>query len=71
MNRVISQVATVAAPRTQRGEADRRQVSGSEQYEVSYFAARHGLTMNEARNIIRQADGSRERAGQLAVKFKS
>jgi len=39
---------------------DRSRVSGSEPYEVEYFAQRHGITMEQARELIRQHGGNRE-----------
>jgi hypothetical protein len=34
------------------GEQDRARVSGSEDYEVRYFADKHGLSMDAARELI-------------------
>ena len=51
-----------------RGEADRSRVSGSEQYEVKYFAEKHGISMDRAREIIREAGNDRARADALASK---
>jgi hypothetical protein len=53
--------------KTKRGRAaDRRRIALSQAYEVSYFARKHSLTAAEAREIIKQARGSREKANQLA-----
>jgi len=46
--------------------ADRRRIAGGQAYEVSYFARKHGLTAAEARDIIKQARGNREKANKLA-----
>lgn len=35
-----------------RGAQDRRQVSGSEEHEVRYFAEQNGVSMDEARKLI-------------------
>jgi len=51
-----------------RGEPDRSRVSGSEAYEVEYFARKHGISMDRAREIIRQAGNDRARADRLAAK---
>ncbi len=51
-----------------RGEADRSRVSGSEPYEVEYFAGKHNITMERARAIIREAGNDRAKADQLAGK---
>jgi hypothetical protein len=49
-----------------RGGQDRAKVSGSEPYEVEYFANKHGISMDRAREIIRQAGNDRAKADQLA-----
>jgi hypothetical protein len=49
-----------------RGPRDRAKVSGSEPYEVGYFAKKHGITTERAREIIHEAGNSREKADQLA-----
>lgn len=50
--------------KTQAAGHDR--LSGTPQYDVSYFAARHGITAAEARRIIDQAGGNRNWADELA-----
>jgi Protein of unknown function (DUF3606) len=57
--------------KTKRGRAaDRRRLALGQAYEVSYFARKHGLTAAEARRIINQAGGSREKANRLAERKK-
>jgi hypothetical protein len=49
--------------KTNRGRAaDRRRIATGQAYEVSYFARKRGLTAAEARDIIKQARGNREKA---------
>lgn len=60
----------MADDKSKRGAADRRRVSTSEPYEVSYFARKHGLTKDEATKIVKQAGGDREKANALAEKKK-
>lgn len=48
------------------GEPDRSRVSGSEPYEVSYFAQKHGLSMDQARALIRQHGNDREELDRAA-----
>src|SRR5690606_26206091 len=48
------------------GAQDRSRVAAGQQYEVAYFAEKHGLTMDDARAIIEQAGPSREKADELA-----
>lgn len=42
------------------GHQDRTQVSGSEDYEVSYFAQKHGLSMEAARELIARHGNDRD-----------
>jgi hypothetical protein len=35
-----------------RGQRDRRRVSASEPYEVGYFARKHGISEEQARQLI-------------------
>jgi len=45
-------------------------VAGGEQYEVAYFAAKHGIPADEARKIISKAGPSREKADSAAEEHK-
>jgi hypothetical protein len=51
------------------GEPDRSRVSGSEDYEVQHFAQKHGITAQQARDLIAKHGNDRETldaaAGQL------
>ena len=40
------------------GSADRSKVSDSEQYEVAYFAKKHGITQAQARALIKRHGNS-------------
>lgn len=42
------------------GEPDRSRVSGSEEYEVQYFAEQAGITMDQARELIRRHGNDRD-----------
>ena len=53
--------------KTLRGEPDRSRVSGSEPYEVEYFARKHGISTDRAKEIIREAGNDREKADRLAA----
>jgi hypothetical protein len=44
----------MADDKTKRGAADRRRVSGSQPYEVAYFAKKHGITQAQARALIKK-----------------
>jgi Protein of unknown function (DUF3606) len=50
----------MADDRRKRGSADRSRVSGSEPYEVAYFAKKHGITQAQARALIKKHGNSRK-----------
>lgn len=52
--------------KTDPGAQDRARVGGGQDHEVQHFAERYGLTPDEAREIIREAGPSREKAEELA-----
>ena len=52
------------------GEPDRSRVSGSEDYEVRYFAAKNGLTMEEARSLIAKHGNNRKALDEAARELK-
>lgn len=45
---------------------DRAKVSSSEQYEVQHFADKNGISTDQARDIIKDAGNSREKADAAA-----
>jgi hypothetical protein len=47
--------------KSKRGGPDRRRVAGEEPFEVNYFARKHGITAEQALNII-------DRAGRAATR---
>jgi hypothetical protein len=53
-----------------RGAADRRTVSKSEGYELRYFARKHGITAEQARNLIDRVGDNREKLNQAAERLK-
>jgi hypothetical protein len=52
------------------GEPDRSRVSGSEPYEVSYFAQKHALSTEQARELIDKHGNDRETLDREAEKMK-
>lgn len=52
------------------GEPDRGRVSGSEEYEVRYFADKHGISMDQARALIRQHGNRRDALDRAAEQLK-
>jgi hypothetical protein len=49
---------------------DRAKVSNEEQYEVGYFAQKHGISATKAREIIERAGPSRKAADDAAMQAK-
>jgi hypothetical protein len=45
---------------------DRSRVSGSERYEVSYFAEKHGISSDQARELIERHGNDRETLDRAA-----
>lgn len=52
------------------GEPDRSRVSGSEDYEVRYFADKHGISMDQARDLIARHGNQREALDRAAEQVK-
>lgn len=52
------------------GEPDRSRVSGSEPYEVSYFAQKHGISAEQARELIATHGNDQETLDREAEKLK-
>jgi hypothetical protein len=59
----------MADDKSKRGGADRRTVSASEGYEVSYFARKHGITAQQARDLIKEVGNNREKLNAAAEKL--
>ena len=51
------------------GEPDRSRVSGSQAYEVHHFAKAHGLSVDQARKLIRKHGKDRETLNREARKL--
>lgn len=49
---------------------DRSRVSGSEDYEVRYFADENGISMDQARELIRTHGNDRETLNEAARQLK-
>ena len=57
--------------KSQVGEPDRSRVAGDEEYEVNYLASKHGLSAQQARQLIARLGNDREKLDQAAEKLKS
>jgi hypothetical protein len=60
----------MADDKKKRGAQDRRRVSGSEGYEVSYFARKHGISKQQAEDLIKRIGGDRDKLNAAAEKLK-
>lgn len=56
--------------KSKRGGIDRKRVAAGEGYEVRYFARKHGLSRDEARELIKQIGNDREKLNAAAEKRK-
>jgi hypothetical protein len=57
--------------KTKVGGQDRSRVAGNEPYEVSYFAQKHGISAEQARELIGKHGNDRETLDREAEKLKS
>ncbi len=55
--------------KSKRGKADRSRVAGNEGYEVNYFANKHGITREQARNLIKKVGSNRDKLNKAAEKL--
>jgi len=53
------------------GERDRNRVAAGEDYEVEDFAQKHGLTMQQARELIARVGNDRARLDAAAAAMKA
>lgn len=53
------------------GQPDRSRVSGSEDYEVRYFADEAGISVDQARELIQRHGNDRETLMEAAKSLKS
>ena len=60
----------MADDKSKRGGADRRRVAAGEGYEVNYFARKHGITKQEAEDLIKKVGNDREKLNAAAAKLK-
>ena len=53
-----------------RGAQDRARVSGEQEYEVRYFADKHGISVEQAQELIDRHGNSREKLDAAAERLK-
>ena len=56
--------------KTKQGQQDRSRVAGGEPYEVAYFASKHGLTQEQARDLIARIGNDRAKLDAAAEAMK-
>jgi len=56
--------------KTNRGEPDRSRVAGSEDYEVQYFAEKHGISVDQARGLIAMHGNNRDALDKAATAMR-
>jgi hypothetical protein len=61
----------MADDKTKRGKSDRRRVSAGDSYEVTFFAKKHSIAVEDAERIIEQTGGNRAEADAEAAKLKA
>lgn len=54
--------------KTKQDGRDRSQIAGDEPYEVQYFAEKHGIRMNKARELIDKFGNDRDALEREATK---
>jgi hypothetical protein len=57
--------------KSKRGAQDRVKVSGSEAYEVEYFAQKHGITRDQAQALMKKHGSNRAQLDAEAQKLKT
>jgi len=61
----------MADDKSKRGAGDRARVAGGEGYEVSYFARKHDITTQQAKNLIKKVGNDREKLNEAAAKLNN
>ncbi len=60
----------MADEKTTRGRnQDRERVAGGQEYEVEYFARKHGISAEQARELIKQNGNNRDTLDREAAKL--
>jgi hypothetical protein len=53
-----------------RGKRDRKKVARGQGYEVSYFARKHGISIQQARDLIDRVGNDRDKLNEAATGLK-
>ncbi|WP_022682148.1 DUF3606 domain-containing protein [Sphingobium bisphenolivorans] len=60
----------MADNKTKRGGTDRSRVAASEGYEVNYFARKHKITAEQARELIKKVGNDRDKLNAAAAQVR-
>jgi hypothetical protein len=60
----------MADSKTNRSGRDRSRVAAGQGYDVSYFARKHGITAQQARDLIKEVGNDREKLNAAVAKLK-
>lgn len=60
----------MADNKAKRGGADRSRVAAGEGYEVNYFARKHRITAEQARDIIKEVGNDRDKLNAAAAQVR-
>ncbi|MFC7536413.1 DUF3606 domain-containing protein [Sphingomonas sp. GCM10030256] len=60
----------MADNKSKRGGSDRSRVAAGEGYEVRYFARKHGISREQAEQLIAKVGNDREKLNAAAEKLK-
>ncbi len=61
----------MADDKSKRGKQDRSKVAGGEGYEVNYFARKHEITAQQARDLIKRVGNNRDKLNTAAERLKN
>ena len=61
----------MADDKTKLGSGDRDRVAGEQDYEVEYFARKHGISPDQVHQLIKEVGNDREKLDEAAAKLKA
>lgn len=61
----------MADDKSKRGKPDRSKVASGEGYEVNYFARKHEITAQQARDLINRVGNNRDKLNTAAERLKN
>lgn len=60
----------MADDKTKRGAQDRSRAAAGQDYELEYFAKKHGISTEQARTLIKQHGNDRAKLDEAAKRLK-